>query len=342
MIRSLGATVFLAACLAGCGGDDKSADPSAGGTSGSGGSAGASGGAGGAAGSSSGGAAGAGGSAGSAPGCTASSVAPGTSTRTISIGGIDREYVLHVPPSYDGTKSVPLVLNFHGLGSNMNQQEIWSVMDASADSAGFIVAYPNGLVNPTGGQQSWNAGVCCAFGDPTRDNLGFVNAVLDDIEASSCIDEKRVYATGMSNGGFMSHYLGCKLADRIAAIAPVAGVLGISDAECQPSRPISVIDFHGTGDTVVPYDGPPSVPDTFAGWAKRNGCTGTPSQTFSNGAAHCESYDTCNAGVTVTLCTLDGEGHCWPGQAFCPFGAASTDLSANDAMWALFQNQTLP
>ena len=139
---------------------------------------------------------------------------------------------------------------------------------------------------------------------------------------------------------------GQQLLDRIAAIAPVAGVLGIPAAECQPARPIPVIHFHGTADGLVPYDGVGgfiSVPESFQDWATRNGCTGDPVQSYSNGTVHCDKYENCDAGVSVTLCTADGEGHCWPGQTLiCPFGATTGDISANDAMWELFAASSLP
>jgi polyhydroxybutyrate depolymerase len=273
-------------------------------------------------------------------------LAPGDSTIMIDHDGISREYTLHVPPGYDGTQRVPLLLNFHGFTSNMAQQIAFSGMNPAADARGFIVAYPNGLANPGGTSQSWNAGTCCAFGDTMRDDLGFARAVVTDISSKACIDPKRVYSTGMSNGGFMSHYLACKATDMFAAIGPVAGVLGIPDAECQPSRPIPVIHFHGTMDTLVPYNGGGTggagVPAMFAEWGARNGCTGNPVQTFTNGAAHCDTYETCNAGVKVTLCTIDGMGHCWPGQSFCPFGTGSTDIVANEAMLDVFEQYTLP
>lgn len=326
----------------GCGGDDGDDSGSGGGTSSGGTSAGGSGGSAGSATGGSSGASGSPGTGGQANGCENSTIQPGNSNRKLTVGGIEREYNLHVPPNYDPTKPTPLVLNFHGYTSNMMQQEFFSMMSPKADAEGFIVAYPNGLKN-SDGAQSWNAGFCCAFDDLERDDIGFVNAMIDDIQGAGCIDAKRVYATGMSNGGYMSHLLGCKLADRIAAIAPVAGVLGILAAECQPSRPISVIHFHGTEDTLVSYDaGFVSVPDTFAGWAERNGCTGSPTQTFMNGATTCDTYDSCDAGVSVTLCTSVGEGHCWPGQTLCPFGAATTDIIADDEMWKLFEKSSLP
>jgi polyhydroxybutyrate depolymerase len=323
------------ACVA-CGGDD---EDEGGGAGGSGGSAGAG------QGGSSGSSGGSSGAAGAPSGCGSSTLQAGNQTRTLTIGGIERQYLLHVPPSYDPTTPTPLVLNFHGYTSNMSQQMAFSLMNAKSDSAGFLLAYPDGLKNPNG-FQSWNAGYCCAFDDLERDDLGFVNAVLDDIQAAGCVDDKRVYSTGMSNGGYLSHLLGCKLADRIAAIAPVAGVLGIPAAECQPTRPLSVIHFHGTADGLVPYDGVGgfiSVPQTFQDWAARNGCSGDPVQSFTNGAAHCDTYEDCEGGVKVTLCTIDGEGHCWPGQTvLCPFGATTADISANDAMWELFQSSSLP
>jgi len=279
-------------------------------------------------------------------GCGASSVSPDPTNPVFHIthDGVEREYKLHVPPSYDGTKPMRLVVNFHGLTSNMDQQIVFSGMDATADAQGFIVAYPNGLPNPGGTTQSWNAGACCAFGDTTRDDVGFTRAVVADIESRACIDERRVFATGMSNGGFMSHMLGCEAADLFTAVAPVAGGLGIPT--CNPSRPIPIIAFHGTADTLVAYDGGgiagASIPDTLQGWATRNGCSSGPTETFRNGTAHCDTWTGCSGGVMVRLCTLDGEGHCWPGTGFCPFGAFTTDISANDAMLAFFEPYALP
>lgn len=296
---------------------------------------------------------GAGGSGGSSaapkpsPGCTGGTVVAGDSTVNLQHDGVAREFLLHAPPSYDGQTPLPLVLNFHGYTSNGPQQAAFSGMNAKANAAGFVLAYPQGLPNPSSNLTSWNAGLCCAFGDTDRDDVGFTGAMLDEIFATACVDERRVYATGMSNGGYMSHLLGCKMADRIAAVAPVAGVLGIAPAECQPSRPMPIVHLHGTADTLVAYDGgslggSASAPDTFAGWAARNGCTGSPTESFQNGAAHCDTYDGCDQGVEVTLCTIDGMGHCWPGQSFCPFGQANSDISANDRMWELFQKFSLP
>lgn len=335
--------LLAAAVAAGCG--SSSSDTADTGTGGAGGAAGAGGDDSGAAGG--GGADGATDAGGEAAACPSGLVAAGDQTIQLDFGGTTRNYILHVPPSYDGSAPVPLVVNFHGYTSNAAQQELFSAMNPKADSAGFLVAYPNGTGSGT--DTGWNAGACCASAAANGvDDVGFTRALVADVEARACVDPKRVYATGMSNGGFMSHRLGCEAADLFAAVAPVAGVLGIPEASCTPSRPMPVIHFHGTADTLVPYDGNaslgfPSVPDTFAGWAKRDGCTDAqPKQTFQNGAATCTTYEQCSGGVKVTLCTLTGEGHCWPGQTLCPFGASTTDLSADDAMWDFFTAYALP
>lgn len=274
---------------------------------------------------------------------------PGDSTVAISHGGKAREYRLHVPPGYDGTKPLPLVLNFHGYSSNASQQQIFSQMDGKSDSAGFVLVYPQGLPNPGTGLTSFNGGLCCAFGDLSRDDVGFTSAMLDDVFAKGCIDERRVYSTGMSNGGAMSHRLACELSERITAVAPVAHILGIPPDSCKPARPVPVVHFHGTTDQLVPYNGGgnyPSVPETFAGWGARYGCAGTPKETLKAGASRCETYESCEGGAEVTLCTLEGMGHCWPGQPFCLpgslGGAPNTEIKANDRMWETFQKYALP
>lgn len=290
----------------------------------------------------SGGSGGGGASAGHGPssGCATAGMAPGDHETTITFGGIARAYLLHVPAGYDHGQPAPLVLNFHGFGSYPADQAAFSNMSALADDEGFVVAYPAGIGN------SWNAGVCCgAAATWLLDDVGFARAVVADIEGKLCIDDRRVYATGMSNGGYLSHRLGCEAADVFAAIAPVAGVLGIPAAACQPSRAVPVLHFHGTADSVIPYLGGllgPSAAAAIGGWAARNGCIGSPVGTFANGAAHCESYESCDDGAEVTLCTLEGEGHCWPGQVSCPFGASSTDIDANAEMWTFFSQFSLP
>jgi len=248
-----------------------------------------------------------------------------------------RRVDVHLPPGYDATTPVPLVLNFHGFTSDGAQEALLSQMNAKADAEGFVVLYPYG----TGSPLSWNAGACCGSAvQNSVDDIGFVRAVVDAADDQLCIDDARVYATGMSNGGFLSHRIGCELADRFAAIAPVAGVNGMTT--CMPARPMPVMHFHGTADPLVPYTGSTSlgfiaVPDSFAAWAARDACTGDAVETYRNGDSHCSTYKDCGGGAEVTLCTIDGGGHTWPGGTPVPsLGTTTTDLDATDAMWAFF------
>ncbi len=258
---------------------------------------------------------------------------------TVSSKGTSRTARVHVPASYDPTKRAPVVLNFHGYTSNAMQQELLSGMSTKADKEGFVAVYPEGLGS------SWNAGACCGTSMTSNvDDLAFVSDLLDAIDTKLCADARRVYATGLSNGGFLSHRLGCEMSTRIAAIAPVAGVL--APATCNAKRAVPVMDFHGTSDPIEPYAGNamyPSAADTVAGWAARDGCTGQPIETFRKSDAHCATYAKCADRATVTLCTIDGGGHTWPGGLPIPaFGYTTTNLSATDAMWTFFTEHPLP
>lgn len=273
--------------------------------------------------------------------CPTNVLAAGDSSVEINHGGGMRRYLLHVPAGYTGESAVPLVLNFHGYTSNPEQQAAFSGMSTKADTAGFIVAYPEGL------NASFNGGGCCGQARTDNvDDVGFARAVVADIQSKACVDRRRIYATGMSNGGFMTQRLACDAADLFAAVAPVAGVNGVAAADCKPSRPISMMHFHGTMDSLVPYTGGGlsasiSVADSFSGWAARNGCTGDPSETFSNGSTRCMTHKSCKDGVDLTLCTTEGGGHCWPGNALCPYGVGTLDISANDEMWSFLQRYQL-
>ncbi len=259
-----------------------------------------------------------------------------------TVGG--REVRVHVPASYpQWTHLAPLVLNFHGLAMTAEQEEGVTIMSARADLSEFIVMYPEG----SGFPQSWNGGDCCepAESDGT-DDVAHAAAILDEAAARLCIDARRIYATGFSNGGFLSHRLGCELSDRIAAIAPVSGVMGID--VCGPIRAVPVMHFHGTSDAIVPYagggfSGYRSVDETITGWATRNGCTGDPAQTYQLGMVTCLTRSQCDGDAEVTLCTVEGGGHQWPGGTSIPGGGTTTmDIAATDAMWELFSRYSLP
>ena len=272
------------------------------------------------------------------PSCAAGGIEPGDHELELDHDGLTRTYFVHVPEAYDGSTPVPLVFDFHGYTNTAAVQNGFSGMDDLADAEGFIAVHPEG----TGALQSWNAGVCCGTAASEEvDDVGFVRAMLEALASMACIDRSRVYATGFSNGGFLAHRLACEASDIIAAIAPVAGVIGVPMDACDPPRAVPVMHFHGTFDTIVPYTGSalngfPSVEDTIAHWVERNGCTDEAESTFDMGDSHCETHDSCAGGAEVTLCTIEGGAHVWPGG----LGSAST-LSATDHMWGFLSRFTL-
>jgi len=271
--------------------------------------------------------------------CGDGSLGAGDHTVEVEHDGLKRTALVHIPASVDIVVPAPLVLNFHGFTSNSLQQSQFSAMNPKADAEGFIVAYPQGI------DTSWNAGACCGNAMTQQiDDVGFVRKLVAALAAQLCIDDRRVYATGMSNGGFMSHRLACEAADIFAAVAPVSAVNGTEP--CEPGRAVPVMMFNGTADILVAYNGGgnfnKSAPETFEEWADRDGCSDPSTPGKTAGKASCESHQVCDDGVAVSFCTFEGMGHCWPGQAVCPYGAASTDLSANDEMWAFFSEYTLP
>jgi polyhydroxybutyrate depolymerase len=249
--------------------------------------------------------------------------------------GMTRAFTAHVPESYDPAVPTALIVNLHGYTSTGWQQTLFSQMNPDADSAGFVAVYPDGYAN------SWNAGVCC--GDAASENVddvGFLEAMVDHLATRLCVDRARVFATGMSNGGYMAHRLGCEAADVFAAVAPVAGAMGI--AACEPGRGVGVLAFHGVQDTLVEY---PYGEVAISDWVYRNNCTGDPTVT-EFGGSHCEVWEECDDGVKVSLCTLDPMGHCWPGgsAALCldSIGPFNDDIDANLHMWDFFLEHPLP
>lgn len=287
-------------------------------------------------------------------GCLAASDAfpIGTTEGSVMSSGTERTFRIHVPPSFKAGTPTPVVLMLHGGGGSADQFENdSSVMDPIADRDGFITVYPDG----TGTIKTWNAGSCCGKAKTDGiDDVAFMNALLDRIEAKTCVDKQRIFATGMSNGGLMSHRLACELSTRIAALAPVAGTIGV--ATCTPPRPVPIMHIHGTLDGHVPWNGGvgcgpstepfTSVPATIDGWRARNGCGTTTSTYFEQGDGKCTLYADCKA--PVILCAIEGGGHSWPGGkpktpvSDCVDGAQSTTFLADEAAWQFFKKNPMP
>jgi polyhydroxybutyrate depolymerase len=265
----------------------------------------------------------------------------GSRDRTVTVmhGGLARTANVHLPSGWNGRTPRAVVLNFHGRNSTPSQQNLLSGMNALADREGFIAVHPQGVAN------TWNAGLCCGEAQSRRiDDVGFVSALLDSLETSFCVDDTRVYATGLSNGGFLSHRLGCELSGRIAAIAPVAGTN--LTTPCMPARAVPVLHFHGTADAIVSYGGfggIASVDDTMTGWARRNGCATRRTPLSTRGDVTCEQWAGCRMGARVHLCRVQGGGHQWPGGFTIPgLGANTNAIDASVEAWAFFEQHSLP
>lgn len=295
--------------------------------------------------------------------CSGLTLGPGDSSFTLTHQGRTRFYRVHIPPQYDATKPTPAVLNFHGFDSNEVEQEALSQMSTVADTEGFIAVHPQGLsvqelqgTQPNGGSpayRSWNAGGCCAYAQFNNvDDVGFVDAMLSELSSRVCLDSRRIFSTGLSNGAFFSYRLACERSQLIAAIAPVAGMEIF--APCSPQRPVPVLHFHGTADNVVLYDGGtiflgsayPSASESVARWAQRNGCGGPLVETYRQGDSSCVTHTGCAPeSATATLCTVQGGGHTWPGGLIPPeagLGYTTRDLDATREAWRFFQMHPRP
>jgi polyhydroxybutyrate depolymerase len=277
-------------------------------------------------------------------------------------GGRTRSYSLHVPPGAPGREPLALVLSFHGGAGTGARHEETVRLRPKADEKGFLLVTPEGTGPRPGTLQTWNAGNCCGYArDRNVDDVGFVRDLIDAVQAQACVDPKRVYATGFSNGSMLSHRLGCELADRIAAIAPVGGGIGDMDMdatppgklfECRPSRPVPVFAIHGNEDGCYPFVGGAGnglsgetkigIRDSMSRWTAINRCSPKTWISHESGAAKCMSWAGCAA--ETTLCTIADGGHAWPGTParatfgilFCGGGLVSRDLKATDAIWNFF------
>lgn len=266
---------------------------------------------------------------------------PGNHTRTLQMGGRKRTYVVHVPESYDPMKPAPVVLALHGAMMNGPMMVWFSGLNKTSDKAGFIVVYPSG----TGSDPFlfWNAGGFKGkVAEGKADDVAFINKLVDDLAMVAKVDQKRVYACGMSNGGIMCYRLAAELSDRIAAIAPVAGSIAIK--ESKPKRPVPVIHFHGSKDRIVPFE-----QESIHTWVKLNGCNETPTtETLSKDSDELKVirkiYGGGKDGAEVVLVFIEEGGHTWPGwQPPVGFmGKSAKIVSANDLMWEFFQKHRLP
>ena len=275
-------------------------------------------------------------------GCTFSSFSQQTINASITHDGIQRDYILYIPELYDGSTAVPLVFNFHGYGSNAAQQMFYGDFRDIADTEGFLLVHPEGTTFI--GDQFWNVGFPGLSSN--IDDVGFTEALIDELATLYAIDLDRVYATGMSNGGFMSFLLACQLSEKIAAVASVTGSMTQDTFDdCNAQHPTPVLQIHGTDDGVVLYNGNNlSIPiaDVISYWVDFNNCETTPTTTtlpdvdVSDGSTIEHSvYEDGDNGITTEHMKVIGGGHTWPGSVINTAGT-NQDIDASMEIWLFF------
>jgi len=296
-------------------------------------------------------------------GCGAAApVAAGEEKITTTSGGVERTYFRHVPPAHDGATPVPLVVDLHGYLETASIQLVMSKLGPFGDEKGFVTVTPQGL----GAVALWDLA-------PDGADVTFISDMLDEVESALCIDERRVYATGLSMGAFMTSTLVCALSDRIAAGAPVAGVQDTKP--CKQDRPVPVVAFHGTADKFVAFDGGlgtaaadlpnpdgsgrslgestdvesrpkgPSVPEKVAAIAKRNGCAAKSTEKHIGTDVTLVHYK-CPGNADVDFYRIEGGGHAWPGSEFSKsiesvVGTTTFTIDADEVMWKFFEQHPL-
>ncbi|MEW6717344.1 MAG: PHB depolymerase family esterase [Chloroflexota bacterium] len=283
---------------------------------------------------------------------TNSPVEPGTSFRVLDSGGKRRCYMLYTPPGYFHDQPLPVVISLHGFASNPRGQQWFSEWNELADEVNFLVVYPQASSFPL----RWNSSY--GYSSTDTDDVQFFSDLIDQLSNMQEVDRHRIYVNGISNGGGMSGRIACELADKVAAIGSVAGFFAGFPGDCNPSRPVPVIAFHGTADPLVKYYGG-TVSDVHGGtettdpvvypsfeswgewWAGCNDCT-SKEPLSETGEVRGIRYTNCQQNAEVVLYTIVGGGHTWPGGPSVPFiGETTQEIQASEVMWAFFEAHPL-
>ena len=278
---------------------------------------------------------------------------PGDYDFSLEHDELTRIYKVHVPSSYNKNKPASLILAFHGgLGNGEIMSEYYNFVEES-DNKGFIVVFPTGANRFGDKFATWNAGLCCGHAVKSgSDDVGFVKKMLKDIKNKFSIDGKKIYATGMSNGGMFSYRLACEMSDEFAAIAAVAGAK--STTSCNPEKPMPVLHIHAVNDDRVLFKserGPGDsigasyipVRETIDWWIKYNKCKDNPVRVFENSGAYCDSYGDCADNSEVKLCITSEGKHSWPGTQKPRKNAddPSQAFSATKMIWNFFEKHPI-
>jgi polyhydroxybutyrate depolymerase len=264
-----------------------------------------------------------------------------TVTETMASGGYQRSYLIHLPSTYRSWLPTPVVMAFHGRKGDGTDIEAFSGLDALP----AIAVYPVGLPGEAD-EPAWQG----APYQPPSDDVLFVSDLLDRLQSSLCVDPLRIYATGKSNGGGFTALLACRLEHRIAAFATVAGAFyPETTVGCGPGRPVSLVDFHGTADPIVGYDGEasshgeplPALPDWVQNWADHDHC-GSAVETPIGTDVTQVAYPGCAGHAQIVHYRVAGAGHTWPGELIDSGpGSATQTISATTVLWTFFRTHPL-
>ena len=247
-------------------------------------------------------------------------VKTGKMIKELIVNGVTREYIIYVPESYSGTSSLPLLISFHGLTSNMELNFNYTNFNELAESENFIVVHPNGI------NKKWT------LRDSNNPDIDFIELLLDKLENDYKIDSNRIYITGMSNGGNFSFTLACGLSNRFASIASVTGLMfqGFI-GDCTPTRPLSVLHIHGTEDPIANYS---FVQRGLDFWISHNNTEDLPIisnipdiDTQDGSVVEKHRYLNGENGVEVIHLKVIGGGHDWPGFQ------GNMDINASEEVW---------
>lgn len=299
------------------------------------------------------------------PLCAQSPMSPGDHSLTLKVGDLERHYLIHLPKVYDGKKPMPVVIMFHGGGGVARAAMKETHWTDKADQAGFLAVFPEGSApDPTKrgnfrtNPQGWNDGSGRFHaGEKNIDDVAFAKALLDDLSARFNVDRRRMYLTGFSNGSSLTYRLGVELADRIAAIAPVASSgLRLNDP-LTLKRPVPMITIQGAADPRNPLEGGavknfdfidqrPPIKVSVERWAKMLGCPPEPQVLQDKGGVKAVRYGPGRDNSEVDFYIVEGMGHTWPsGESLLPeslVGKTTDKLKANDVIWDFFQRHALP
>ena len=268
-------------------------------------------------------------------------------TGTIVVSGHTRPYIVHVPGRYDPAKPTALVISIHGAMGWPALQMRWSGWNRLADEEGFIVVYPGGEGS---GPAVWHLRGRSA---ETMPDVVFISQLIDKLRATYNIDPARIYANGLSNGGGMSFALSCRMSQRIAAVGLVGAAHLVPWEWCADTKPVPMIAFHGTADTITPYHGGkvwiapepfPDIPRLTANWARRNRCAPNAVESAAARSVTKLEYPECADDASVVLYTIANGGHTWPGGLQLPewtLGETNRDIDATRVMWKFYQEHPL-